>query len=311
MRRRRQLAPAAVALGLATLVSAADERTDGTGLHRAGPLRAGRTVVLVHGLEANAGGLARMRAAFESAGVQALWFDYPNDGPVDAAGERLSDELKRLHVESPELKVVLVGHSMGGLVARAAVEPAGRDPGNVTDLVCLGTPHRGSALAKQREWAELASGGFWGIVRQLLTLTGGAKDGRGEAGDDLTPGSRFLCTLARGKRPAGVRYHVAAGRKGPLSAERQAALVRKAEDYCRVNHVAEPRRRELLEIAGAEEFRNGAGDGAVTLKSALLDGADCSRTFDCGHSDLLALPGETPQGHAVFLWMLETLGWKP
>ena len=40
------------------------------------------------------------------------------------------------------------------------------------------------------------------------------QDGLGEAADDLRPGSEFLTTLnGRQRPPAGVTYHVAAGRK--------------------------------------------------------------------------------------------------
>ena len=48
--------------------------------------------------------------------------------------------------------IVLVGHSMGGLVARAACEQALADGspwlGRIRMLVCLGTPHRGAPLER-------------------------------------------------------------------------------------------------------------------------------------------------------------------
>ncbi|HET7689618.1 MAG TPA: alpha/beta hydrolase [Nocardioidaceae bacterium] len=51
----------------------------------------------------------------------------------------------------PVDRMTLVGHSMGGLVARAATGIGGALdwPARVTDIVCLGTPHLGAPLAMQ------------------------------------------------------------------------------------------------------------------------------------------------------------------
>jgi len=56
----------------------------------------------------------------------------------------------------PVEQVALVGHSMGGLIFRAASDVASQVPGDepswserVTDVVTLGTPHLGAPLAKQ------------------------------------------------------------------------------------------------------------------------------------------------------------------
>lgn len=53
---------------------------------------------------------------------------------------------------APVTRITLVGHSMGGLVARAATNYATASgavwPQLVRDVVCLGTPHTGAALEK-------------------------------------------------------------------------------------------------------------------------------------------------------------------
>lgn len=49
----------------------------------------------------------------------------------------------------------IIAHSMGGLTARKFIYD---NPGTVTSLVTLGTPHRGSPLADSFEWAGLFMG---------------------------------------------------------------------------------------------------------------------------------------------------------
>ena len=76
------------------------------------------TVLLTHGLEGDALSLQPMTMVFVRRGVQVATFDFPNDGPIAWSGDRLSTELKELVVHHPRLHVAIVGHSMGGLVAR-------------------------------------------------------------------------------------------------------------------------------------------------------------------------------------------------
>lgn len=66
----------------------------------------------------------------------------PVTGPVTERARRLADVLAKSRAD----RIVLVGHSMGGLDARFAVQAYDRDR-RVTDVVTLGTPHRGTLLA--------------------------------------------------------------------------------------------------------------------------------------------------------------------
>jgi triacylglycerol lipase len=54
----------------------------------------------------------------------------------------------------------ILAHSMGGLVARRLVYMR---PGEVADLVTLGTPHQGTPLAKEYEWLGMFVNGQEGI----------------------------------------------------------------------------------------------------------------------------------------------------
>ncbi|MBI2298181.1 MAG: hypothetical protein HYU66_04390, partial [Armatimonadetes bacterium] len=102
-----------------------------------------------------------------------------------------SAELLRHDLDAaPELRgrpVVLVGHSMGGLVARGCAE--GGDPDRVGALLTLGTPHHGSPAANL-EWLRDDSSYWWasrlvplGLMEQLnripsfaAALTEGGRD---------------------------------------------------------------------------------------------------------------------------------------
>ncbi|MFQ5692346.1 MAG: esterase/lipase family protein [Nitrospinota bacterium] len=139
-----------------------------------------RPVILCHGFH--------MRGL--TLGVLAFWLRrlgrsvvvLPTFGPATADIRHYADQLAG-HIRdaldrSGANAVDLVGHSMGGLIARACLAQARRSGGpdlRVARLVTLGTPHRGT--------------GFW-----VFTW--------GDCGLDMRPGSPFLSWL--GDEPAGV-----------------------------------------------------------------------------------------------------------
>jgi pimeloyl-ACP methyl ester carboxylesterase len=260
-----------------------------------------KTILLVHGLESHAGEFRRFRQACKSWLVQTLVFDYPNDGPIAWAGDRLSDDLKGLGAKYPGLRVVIVGHSMGGLVSRYCLETPGKQPGCVTDLFMLGTPHTGSALSGAQPAVEL----FRESLKKNVVSWGTIQDGLGEAADDLRPGSEFLTTLnARPRPPAGVKYHVAAGTKSYVPHPVLAAAQKAAASLTR----GKPR-DELMALLSVPELDDGLGDGAVSVEAALLVGVDSRRTFELNHLQLVLLPGERPEMCDVFQWIVQTLDW--
>jgi pimeloyl-ACP methyl ester carboxylesterase len=73
---------------------------------------------------------------------------------VSVNGRTLADVLDRLHTDWPVpiTEIVLVGHSMGGLVARSACHYGAQSQHRWTDavshVVCLGSPHLGADLEK-------------------------------------------------------------------------------------------------------------------------------------------------------------------
>jgi len=268
-----------------------------------------RTVLLIHGLEANAAAMAGLARACRNWGVQVVTFSYPNDGPIAESGQRLRRDLQSLCARYPRLRLVIVAHSMGGLVARYSLEHPGKSPRCVTDLFTLGTPHRGSHMAGGQPWLELVSQTLPNLAKG--DLFGSLRDGLGEAAADLTPGSHFLKTLNGKKRPVGIRYHTAAGRRGFVSPAEYRALIPRLHQLLvrrRIDPLTQAIALGFLKQA-ADELRTGTGDGAVALSSALLTGVTDKKTFDRNHLELISVPAKHPERDAVFQWIVRSLKW--
>lgn len=82
-----------------------------------------------------------------AAGYRVVFHDYDWRGDVLESGRALAERLKA----DPAQQVVLIGHSMGGLMARAALVHLDRDcgPGRVRQFIGIGTPHGGAVAAVQ------------------------------------------------------------------------------------------------------------------------------------------------------------------
>ena len=104
-------------------------------------------VLLTHGYNGTARALQPLRQRLKQTGYVVGVFIYPNDGSPEAAAEGLSRELKQLGKQFPALRVALVTHSMGGLIARRVIEDSTLDPGCVSRLVMIAPPNHGSNLA--------------------------------------------------------------------------------------------------------------------------------------------------------------------
>ncbi|MEW5742382.1 MAG: alpha/beta fold hydrolase [Myxococcota bacterium] len=109
-------------------------------------------VVFVHGLGGHPGNFLPMRLFFRAQGrARTHAVTLPSDCTVQVLGEVLADTLVAATARAPGHEVDVVAHSLGGLVARAALlelERRGTRDCRVRTLVTLGTPHAGSHLAR-------------------------------------------------------------------------------------------------------------------------------------------------------------------
>lgn len=104
-------------------------------------------VVLVHGFYANAGFWERTKRALEAAGWHNLYSLNlePPFSDIDLYARQLHSRIEAACHRCRSPDVIIVAHSMGGLVARACAAQA---PARVRHIICLGTPHQGTVLAR-------------------------------------------------------------------------------------------------------------------------------------------------------------------
>ena len=138
-------------------------------LRAAFPQPSRKLVILVHGSCMHDRQWLRLghdhgAALARDLGYTPLYLHYNSGLHISANGRALSALLEELVTAwpLPVEELAIVGHSMGGLVARSAchlAEAAGqRWRGALRKLVCLGSPHHGTALEQGGNWIDVLLG---------------------------------------------------------------------------------------------------------------------------------------------------------
>ncbi|HEY8606827.1 MAG TPA: alpha/beta fold hydrolase [Noviherbaspirillum sp.] len=127
----------------------------------------GLPVLLVHGYGCNSGYWRAMSRALQRARVahHAVNLE-PVTASIDDYVAQVHAGVERLRKETGSRRVILLCHSMGGLVARAYIRVHGT--GRLARVITLGTPHHGTALAHfgvglnshQMRWTASEQGGL-------------------------------------------------------------------------------------------------------------------------------------------------------
>lgn len=193
----------------------------GLSLRYEGAAATGRVAVFVHGLAttewswsfdaerflgdpaANFG--TRLHADL---GFTPVWARYNTGRPIADNGALLSAELAALLAAwpVPVEELVLIGHSMGGLVVRSAGDFAKREQvawlPHLTRVVCLGTPHQGAALER---FGHAAAGLLDAVDHPATRISAAVIRARSEGIQDLRYGLRDVQLLD------GVAYGFFAG----------------------------------------------------------------------------------------------------
>jgi pimeloyl-ACP methyl ester carboxylesterase len=117
-------------------------------------------ILLVHGIVDNHAIFTVMERALRRRGFQTLsLYDYGLlTHNIPRAAVRLGEAIEKLSTATGYERIHVIGHSLGGLIARYYVQRLGGD-NYVHTLVTLGTPHQGTQLA----WAAP----LMPLVRQL------------------------------------------------------------------------------------------------------------------------------------------------
>jgi pimeloyl-ACP methyl ester carboxylesterase len=142
----------------------------------------GGLLLMIHGLCMNEQHWTRAGhnhglALGQALGLEPLFLRYNSGLHIATNGQSLTDLLERTLAQAPRKpkRLVIIGHSMGGLLARSAIhhgrQAGHRWPQQVTDLICLGTPHHGAPL-------ERIGHGFNTLLERLPYLAPFARLGR-------------------------------------------------------------------------------------------------------------------------------------
>ncbi|MGN6520286.1 MAG: alpha/beta fold hydrolase [Dokdonella sp.] len=194
----------------------------------------GSIVLFVHGLGMNdlhwrgADGAGFGERLERDLPAHALQLRYNSGRRISANGRDLSLLLQALHESRTRLprRLLLVGHSMGGLVCRSACEHARRHrldwAGDLDAVACLGTPHRGAPLERVgSSFPRLLAA--TPVTRALAAVadvrSAGVKDLRAGWASDLDredgAGTQAPCPLPFADR---VRWHLVAATLAARSA---------------------------------------------------------------------------------------------
>ncbi|MGL6224024.1 MAG: esterase/lipase family protein [Steroidobacteraceae bacterium] len=234
----------------------------------------GKVLLAIHGLCLNEqhwsrDGHHRMANVAEKTGHTLVQLRYNSGRSIDANGSSLAEMLEALlqRWPVPVTQLVIVGHSMGGLVARSAIRhgtAAGHSwRGRLRKLFSLGTPHHGAPLERGGNRLDYVM--------------------------ELSPYVAPFTSLGKA-RSAGItdlRY-------GSITSVEQAFVALPEDIECYALAATLGKRRGLV----ADRL---IGDGLVPLDSALGRHPDAGRTlaipkshqwigYEMGHLELLGRP---------------------
>jgi triacylglycerol esterase/lipase EstA (alpha/beta hydrolase family) len=120
-------------------------------------------VLLLHGYGCNSGYWAHLTPLLSAARISHATLDLaPVTASIDAFVPQVERGVQALLAATGAGKVIIVAHSMGGLVARAWMRDHGVD--RVGHVITLGTPHHGTGLANLgvgANAAQMRRGSAW------------------------------------------------------------------------------------------------------------------------------------------------------
>lgn len=158
-------------------------------------------VLFVHGLGGNPSELRALGEALDASRFQPWVACYPSGLRVEDTARGLARALRSIRARHGDQPILVVAHSMGGLVAQATIERMGDDP-NVLALMTIATP-----------WGGMSSAEI-GVERSPLVIP---------SWRDLAPGSEFLKAANARALPAGIPHFLLFGYGGGSLLSRQAS----------------------------------------------------------------------------------------
>jgi hypothetical protein len=110
--------------------------------------RPGTPILLVHGLNDNRSAFMVMRRKLRQSGSTPVccWNYSSMSGDIPRLAANLGQHIDQVRARTGRERIHVVGHSLGGLIARYHLQRQGGDR-SIESLVTLGTPHQGTVLA--------------------------------------------------------------------------------------------------------------------------------------------------------------------
>ena len=259
------------------------------------------SVLVVHGLNSTSNAQRQWINMLVKDRFHCGTFAYPNDQSIAKSAEALSQALSDAKETNPTQRIALLTHSMGGLVAREAIENERLDPQNVTHLVMVSPPNQGSQLAFLSHgmdlWEHVLSAKAQRDVSFMISAT---QDGLNEATKDLRPTSPFLARLNSRPRNPDVTYKIVMGNRAFLNSARldliRGILSSSLASTPRGQAIGEASIDTMLEF---DELVDGKGDGAVAVERAKLPGVDNFSVARFSHRSILDIPKGSEERRAL------------
>ncbi|MGH7523469.1 MAG: esterase/lipase family protein, partial [Gemmatimonadales bacterium] len=127
-------------------------------------------VLLVHGMGRTPLSMWRLARSLRAAGLRTHQFAYTTAWQsVDAIVERLAARLRELSGND----YIVIGHSLGGVLLRAAISKLGPDVRLPRRLIMLGSPNQSPRLARRfsrASWYRLLNGDAGSLLADQARL---------------------------------------------------------------------------------------------------------------------------------------------
>jgi pimeloyl-ACP methyl ester carboxylesterase len=248
-------------------------------------------VVLIHGLQSEPAALDDFRAYLREKGFATAAAGYDYNQSIASSAEMIHALIEsELASSKSSLSISLVGHSMGGLVAREIVEGLEKCDPRIAQLITLASPHHGSS---------------WATLPPMLNLFKRDRLSETDLVDvllhqpsspgfcDLMPGSPFMKAMKARSRRTDIRYTSIIGTASPLDSEELRALRSTLQQLDRDGsfvRLIRPRIQPLL--SDFNEIDSGTGDGMVSVASATLPGIEDNVSVKRSHFEMVRKQAE-------------------
>ncbi|NND96009.1 MAG: alpha/beta hydrolase [Pirellulaceae bacterium] len=251
-------------------------------------------VVCLHGLKSEPAKFDAFRRFLRDNDLATAAVNYDDRQSIVDSAAQAAAATRQVFAGADPPEMVLVGYSMGGLVAREWLEnPQLRNPA-IVSLVTVGTPHRGSNWATLPPLLDLIADDQIDIsdVADIILHQPSSAGLR-----DLSPQSDCLARMDSRPRVPGVQYTTIVGTGSPVTdadVQQLRETLQRLETKSSVVQLIRPRIQPLLE--SFDELARGKGDGVVAAERATISGVADVVSVDLSHIELFSPSwGNQPQ----------------